>query len=479
MNKSLKWRLLGWTAGGMALLLGVFGVAVYMLAQDLLWREFDDSLQATARAMASLVKMEDGKIEMDLVERDMPEFSRARRPSYLELWDGKKVLLRSASLGSQDLERLEARSTKALCHTITLPDGRPGRQAVFLFVPSTDPGDETVRPEEDNHEPRSVMAPRPLILAVARDTQALKENLAALRWLLIGAGAGSVVLMLVVASLVVRQGLQPLGALAGRIASISADDLTARVPVEALPREMAPVGERLNELLQRLQAAFHRERTLTGDVAHELRTPLAGMRSTMEVTLSRPRQPEEYRESLAECLEIVGQTQSMADNLLTLARLEGGQAATQPQVVFLAELADSLWRPFAKQAQARGIAWKNHLEPSLECRADVALLKTTLSNLLANAAEYTNGGGMVEATGEVRDGKVEVTLTNTGCTLSAEDVPHVFERFWRGDAARGGTGVHCGLGLSLAERAVAALGGTLAAEVTEGLFKIRLVLPAA
>jgi signal transduction histidine kinase len=479
MNKSLKWRLLGWTAGGMALLLGVFGVAVYTLAHDLLWGEFDDSLQATARTLAALVKMEEGKIEMDLVERDMPEFSRARKPAYLELWDGKKVILRSASLGSQDLERLEARSTKPLCHTVTLPDGRRGRLAALLFVPNADPGEENSRSEEDDHETHAAMAPRPLVLAVARDTQTLDANLAALRWLLIGAGAGSVVLMLVVASLVVRQGLRPLGALASRIAAIRADDLADRVPVEALPVEMVPVGVRLNELLERLQAAFHRERTLTGDVAHELRTPLAGMRSTMEVTLSRPRQPGEYRESLAECLEIVRQTQTMADNLLTLARLEGGQAAAQPEVVFLAELAESLWRPLATQAQTRGIAWENRLDPALECRADVALLKTTLSNLLANAAEYTNNGGLVEATGEVRDGKVEVTLTNTGCTLSAEDVPHVFERFWRGDAARGSTGVHCGLGLSLAERAVAALGGTLSAEVTEGLFKVRLVLPAA
>jgi two-component system sensor histidine kinase QseC len=479
MKTSLKWRLLGWTAGGMVVLLGVFGVVIYTRVHRLLWEEFDDTLQGTAGLLAAFVKMEEGHVEMDFTEREMPEFSRGHKPAYFELWDGGAVVVRSPALGTGDLERLESRRGTGLPHTVTLPDGRPGRMVVLEFVPTEDPEVDNASGKSGHGADRPAAASHPLILAVARETKPLDTTMASVQKLLISTGAGCVVLMLVVASVVVRQGLRPVSALASRIAAIRENDLTDRVPTEALPVEMAPVGVRLNELLERLQAAFHRERTLTADVAHELRTPLAGMRSTMEVTLARPRPPEEYREALAECLEIIQQTQTVADNLLALARLEGGQAATQPETVRLAELVESLWRPHAVKARTRGLTWQNRLAAELEGKADVALLKIVLANLLANAAEYTNDGGRVEVSGRPVNGHVEVILANTGCTLPPEEASHVFERFWRGDAARGGTGVHCGLGLSLAERATAALGGTLSAEVADGLFTVRLVLPAA
>jgi signal transduction histidine kinase len=155
-------------------------------------------------------------------------------------------------------------------------------------------------------------------------------------------------------------------------------------------------------------------------------------------------------------------------------------------VVRVAELLEALWRPHAAQAQARGIVLERRLPADLQCTADRDLLALVVSNLLANAVEYANDGGRIEVLGQAADDTLELSVANTGCNLSAAEVTHVFDRFWRGDAARTGTGVHCGLGLSLVERAVRALGGAVSATVSPygpvlggDRFVVRVTLPAA
>jgi two-component system, OmpR family, heavy metal sensor histidine kinase CusS len=475
MNRSLKWRLLGWTAGGMVLLLAVFAVWVYVATERALTRGFDDALATTARAIAASVKLDHEKAEVEFDEQEMPEFHRARRPDYYELWqDDGSVLKRSASLGERDLQRAAGTEGGPVFLTEALPDGRPGRAVVLRFRPRS----EEERDGEESPASKSAPPAEQVILVVARETRALNTLLNNLRWQLALAGGGTVLLVLLAASIVVRQGLKPLGALAGRIAAIREDDLSARVPPDKMPAEIEPVAARLNELLDRLEDAFQRERALTADVAHELRTPLAGMRSTVEVALSRPRGAGEYQQALRDCLEIVQQAQGMTENLLALARLDSRQIPMRPEPVRLAEFVEAVWRPHAPQAEARRIGFHNLLAADLTCTADREILAIILSNLLANAAEYTNEGGRIEVSGRAAQGTVELSFTNTGCTLSAEEIAHVFDRFWRADSARTAAGVHCGLGLSLVQRAVHVMGGSIAAETDQGLFVVRAVVPA-
>jgi two-component system sensor histidine kinase QseC len=473
--KSLRLRLLVWTIGGMALLLAAFGAAVYLLAERVATEQFDASLRASIQSLAALVKIEKGKVVVDLEDLDMPVSSRAKRPWYFELWDGRTVVSRSEALGSQDLPRPEGREEKARCYPAKMPDGRRGRIAVLEFTPGVEPDEGKSRHE---HGEKASAASHPMVLALARDTHDMDEDLEALRWLLVGAGAGCILLMLGLAAIVVRQGLRPLDSLARQIAAVREDDLSARIPADPLPTEMKTVATRLNELLQRLEAAFGRERALTADVAHELRTPMAGILSTIEVALSRPRSPAEYQETLCDCREIARQTHGMTENLLALARFEGGQVTLRPEPVRLAELVETLWRPHAPQAQARKITFEIDVPPDLACNTDREILAIVLANLLANAAEYTNDGGRIAVAGRTRDADVQLTFRNTGCTLAAADVSRVLDRFWRGDSARAATGTHCGLGLSLVDRAVQALGGSITVEADGGLFVAAVTLPA-
>ena len=169
----------------------------------------------------------------------------------------------------------------------------------------------------------------------------------------------------------------------------------------------------------------------------------------------------------------------MVDYLLVLARMEDGQNVTRLERVRLGELIDATWLTSAGKASARGISMESVVPTDLACTADLDTLAMIFTNLFENAAEYANNGGHIQVRAGRKNRSVEISVANTGCQLTHEDTRHVFERFWRGDAARTNTGIHCGLGLALVQRATAGLGGTVSAEVIDGTFTIRLTLPSA
>lgn len=468
MMRSLRGRLLAGMIVTAAVLLAGFGGIVYALVQHSLYAEFDAALVTTAHALAASAEWDDDEFEIDLHVERVPEFQREDRPAYFQFWSAAgESLLRSPSLGDQDLSRLDGTMASPAIADQLLPGSLPGRAIGIRMVPG-----------EGEHHDRD--ATRQVALVLARDTVDLRARLRQLLWALLGAGAGVLAAALLISAVVVSRGLRPLNTLASRIGTIREDDLGDRVPTERLPTELLPVGEKLNGLLARLQHAFLRERRFTADVAHELRTPLAGVRSTLEVSLSRPRQAPEYRDALVECLDIAQRMEAMVTNLLTLARLDAGTATFQQEEVRLTELLDACWRPFADEAQRRGIEYRSTVPPDLACTSDRDNLTMVLTNILANAAEYANEGGHVDVSARKTGEAVELDVTNTGCGLTAEQASRVFDRFWRGDASRTETGLHCGLGLSLVQRILTALDSTADAGVDDdGTFRITLRFPAA
>jgi signal transduction histidine kinase len=195
---------------------------------------------------------------------------------------------------------------------------------------------------------------------------------------------------------------------------------------------------RLNDLLDRLERAFARERAFSADVAHELRTPLAGLQSVLEVSLARLRSTEEYEATLEECLHISGHLRTLIGNLLSLARIESGTLKLDSRTVTLNTLLRSNWEHFAERAEARNLSLEWELTPE--------------SNL---------------------------TTDPTGCELTQEKAEELRDRFRRGDAARSATGTHCGLGLALVQETLRALGGDVRIQAEPGgRYEITLTLPA-
>jgi signal transduction histidine kinase len=273
---------------------------------------------------------------------------------------------------------------------------------------------------------------------------------------------------------VVRRGLRPLDELAGLASRIDARSLGRRFDAAAVPAELRPICQRLNDLLERLEASFDRERRFSSDVAHELRTPLAELRSIAEVALRYPEPATASPRSFEDVLGAALHMEALVTALLTLARCDSGRQPVSLQAVDLARLCREAWAARDGEARQRAVRVQGAAEGAVVVEADPVLLASVTSNLVANAVAHTPAGGDVAWRIE-RDGdQVLLVITNSNAALEPADLPHVFERFWRKDAARSG-GPHTGLGLSLAEAFVRLMRGQLRLELA-GADRVRVEL---
>jgi two-component system heavy metal sensor histidine kinase CusS len=241
-----------------------------------------------------------------------------------------------------------------------------------------------------------------------------------------------------------------------------------------------PVVTRLNELLARIESAFGREKAFTADVAHELRTPISGLEAALEVCASRDRTGDEYRQVVSRCRATVEQMHRLVEQLLLLARAESGQVVMEMRWVGLNELLKDCWDAVGERALERALRLEWEVPAACEVRTDRGLLMVVVQNLFDNAVSYADEGGAVRVQWIEMDAGAVLRVSNTGCTLGEAEVAKVFERFWRDDAARSGTGRHAGLGLSLCRKIMALLGGEAMARVREGgVFEVEVTFEGA
>jgi signal transduction histidine kinase len=422
--------------------------------------------------LAASVEYDKGNISLELEPEQMPEFERTDRPTCYELRqsDGT-VVAKSPSVGTGNFLPDNNLADTPVFWPLIMKNDRPARAVGFKFTPRM--ADSEKRKDDQPAE-------MPLVtLVVARDISVIQHNLQFLRWLLLISSASIITLSFVVGDFIVRRGLIPLNMFAGEIAAIKENNLTSRITTKSFPAEIQPIKDRLNDMLMRLEASFNRERRFTSDVAHELRTPLAGISSTIEVALTRIREQQEYQAALSDCLTIARQMQTMINNLLVLSRIDTNQATFRSDTIRPAEIIDSCWRLLSHRALERNVTFENRLAAEITCNSDSDGLSMVISNLLDNAVEYTNEGGQIWTQGRQTGNKIEIAVSNSGCQLTKDEASQVFDCFWRGDSSRTDTGTHCGLGLALVQRIISALGGSASAEVQPGrIFTIRIVLPA-
>lgn len=408
----------------------------------------DRALIEEARLLASTVEQEGRSLDLEFREFDMREFGLGRS-AFLQVWREDRPVFRSPSLGKAGLTLFNGPLDQPHTRWVPLPGGGEARAVGLRFLPRID----------DEDPPGGAL--QPVVLVVARDAAPTRQALNALRDALGVIALAMVLITVVVLWVIVTRSLRPLEAVSEEIAGIDGEELSRRVSSDAVPTELQGVVGRVNELLARLESAFVRERAFSNEVAHELRTPLAGLRAILEVTLQRPREASGYQEALRDGLHVADQLERMVEKLLRLARLESGSHTASAERVVLDELLPETWAPCASLAQERGLQVEWTLAPSLEVETDPDLLSLVVRNLLENAVAYADEGGNITVeTGQV-DGDVFVRVGNTGSALSQEQAEQATQRFWRGDAARSQAAQHCGLGLALVDRALRVLGGSL------------------
>src|SRR5439155_16713987 len=165
-----------------------------------------------------------------------------------------------------------------------------------------------------------------------------------------------------------------------------------------VPREVEPIVARLNETLDMLKRAFTREKQAAADISHDLRTPLAALLTTIDVTLRKPRAPEAYREALEECRSSAQQMNQLIERLLALARLDAGVDMLRTQKVDAAELAEQCATLVRPLAEAHGLELRVNRNGPAVLRADASKLREVMTNLLHNAIQYNKANGSVELT---------------------------------------------------------------------------------
>ena len=454
----------------------VAGVGLYLLVRAQLLGQFDDSLVDDARMLSSVAELEGEVLDLGFHDLDMSEFSSPRHNGYLQLWwDNGDVAYRSESLGEDDLGHESDYGEWPVCRWVTLPGGERGRALGMRFKPWVDVEAEGHK-EWEIEEGMLISKPagaEGLRLVLAEDAGPILDALRPLRWLLIVLGVATVAISSATLWVVISRNLRPLERTAKEIGRLGDENLSERIEVKRIPLELRPVVVQFNDLLGRIEAAFEREREFTGDAAHELRTPLAGLRTTLEVAVSRVRGVEEYEGAIAECLGIVEQMQRMTENLLLLARLESGRVEIVKEKVDLNELIRNIWRQFAEQAEKRDLQVEWALAENAEVMTDGALMVLMARNMLENAVLYANEGGTVTIGSGCDGGRASIAVSNTGSMVAAEAAERVFERYWRGDRARSEAVTHCGLGLPLVKKIAAILGGEVEVESEAGgVFRI-------
>ncbi len=281
---------------------------------------------------------------------------------------------------------------------------------------------------------------------------------------LAAAGLLAAVVMILLAVHFVRAGLDPLNRFSEDLRNIDAESLHQRIDTEALPNELQSIGHTINALLGRLESAFDRERRTTGNIAHELRTPIAELRTLTEVAKRSPDNAQLAQLTVTEAHAVAEQMQHLVTALLQLAR-SGERQATEP--VKLIEVVDAAVAPL----RDRGIDITCAVDESLHADADRRALDMIVSNLASNAVTYCAAGGEVRFTAGEADGHVTLAIENTNDTLTEQDVEHLCEPFWRKDAARTG-GTHVGLGLTLVADLCKAYGYNLDMELVGDQFRV-------
>jgi two-component system sensor histidine kinase QseC len=339
---------------------------------------------------------------------------------------------------------------------MTLPDGREGRAIGVSFFPYID--------REDHPE---IKTPRGVQVVLARDRSEMPSILGALV-----IGLFSVLLLtasgiLVVVPPLVLAGLRPLKQLADRTASIDLKYPGFRYPGDNLPDELRPIVDRLNGLLQRIEDAFSREKRLSADMAHELKTPVAELRSLAEVALRWPEDSAFVHDALRNTIEIAQEMDRRISVLLALSRNESGEQHVSLSDVDLSGLIRDLWIPWEKMAKEKRIRTKLDIPSIAVVTTDSGMLSSILTNLFSNAVEYCPEGGRFTCSMEQGPEKVRLTMINSNNTLTEEDLPKIFDYLWRKDPART-DGSHIGLGLVLVESFARILDIPIKAELLQG-----------
>ncbi len=437
-HRTLRVRLTAWYVLLLGLTLILFSTYLYFQVEHSLLERMDSNLQVAASE--SLVHLE----------------QESSRPTFVNTQSYQETAHCLSRTGF---------SVRLTSVNGTVWDGFGGYAVVPMRVPRT-PGLVTLTKDETHWRIYSqrLEMPKGRLIGWLQATQSLGElhetleslviqMLLALPLVLGLAGCGGLFLA--------NRALHPIGNITSTVRAISATNLNRRMGYRGPADEVGRLAITFDQMLDRLQAAFERERRFTADASHELRTPLTIMKSRIGVTLNRPRERTEYENTLQVVERAVDRLIRLTNDMLFLARLDQGRLDWQPERLDLSNLLEAIVDQVRPLATMHNISLVEDIPSNLFIQGEPDQLISLFLNLLDNAIKYTPTAGEVTVQAECQGASVNVAVSDTGPGVPPEHLPHLFERFYRVETARTRSTGGAGLGLAIADEIVRLHSGTL------------------
>lgn len=307
----------------------------------------------------------------------------------------------------------------------------------------------------------------PFVVLIQSSFQEVQNELDLMLQILVLSGVTVTVISAAGAWFLTGRVLQPISEITAKVRKITAQDLTERLNVDTRD-EIGRMAETFDDMIGRLQASFERQKRFTSDASHELRTPLAVMQADLSLALRRQRSAPEYRATLESTQEEVVRLSHVVGDLLLLARLDSDSAQILHDTVDLRELLDMVVTGLRPLATERDITLSFQALDEITVLGDPTRLKQVFINLLDNAIAYTPEGGSVRVNLALREGQARIIVSDTGIGVQPEDLPHVFERFYRSDEARSRNHEGSGLGLAIVQKVVQSHLGSISVSSAPG-----------
>jgi two-component system, OmpR family, sensor kinase len=443
---SLRVRLTLWYGTALASVLVVFGVILYGALAKALKDQVDRSLEETAAvAERSLEEHRFGPFLLyEDLSQDFPEL--ATLDKFFQIFGPTgQITIQSPNIKSREIPLSRIALQAALAGQTTFESTRSsGEPPIRLISVPVRHGGSLVN-----------------IVRVGTSLQSLEETLHRLLTILLITVPLALLASLGGGWFLAGRALRPVEAITQAAERIAGGDLTQRLTVSTAQDEIGRLAATFNAMIGRLEASFRQVRQFTSDASHELRTPLTVLKGETELALRRPRSADDYRMVLESSLEEIDRMSRIVDELLFLSRADLGEIKMEFRPVRLDQLFDDLKRQADVLGHEQAVQIVTGLiEPATVAGDDMRLRELAL-NLLDNAIKYSPPAGRVEMSIVTQDGTARLSVSDQGIGISPEEQAHIFDRFYRTDAARAHTKKGTGLGLAICKWIVDAHHGTI------------------
>ncbi len=455
MTLPIRLRLTAWYFAVLAVVLSAFGVGAYLEMRHSIHRTVDEELQIRADGVRQMIARTIQRGEEDELQDELREHTEMRAGgALLQVSDEQGGwLYRSQAMSDYGVPRTVKVSVRPVDFTskdvplrVWGEVFRAGNQSYLIQVAIE---------MDDFYEALDHFA---LLLFISIPT------------LLLCAAAGGYWIS--------TRALAPVDQITQTARTISAQNLSSRLVVPHTGDELQRLSETLNGMLERLEAAFKKITQFTADASHELRTPVAVMRTRAELSLRKARSAGEYRDVIAEVLSELEKTSGLIEQLMFLARADSGAETLHFAATNVAEVLREACHQGSALAEAKQIAFQEQISgDSMWIQGDASSLRRLFLILIDNAVKYTPASGKIEVSLQRNDGYAVAEVRDTGIGIAEADLPNVFERFYRADKARTRESGGVGLGLSIGRWIAEVHAGTIEVHSSPGhgsIFQIRL-----